>query len=131
MRLFVPPFVGAKPAGPPVKAASMSFGLAHLGRRPVPFAASPQFRRVQHLCKVRAQNDGQSGPEKSPGQQQQVEQQQGRRRKPNQNEGFSLEDLNPISMGRRSREVFDDVWLQLQRIGSPSRSLLYDEEDYR
>ena len=37
-------------------------------------------------------------------------------------ENLKLDDLNPISMGRRSRKVFDDVWSQLQRIGGPSRA---------
>ena len=36
-------------------------------------------------------------------------------------ENLTLEDLNPISMGKRSRKVFDDVWSQLQKIGGPSR----------
>lgn len=40
-----------------------------------------------------------------------------------QSEGFTLENLNPISMGRKSRVLFDDVWIQLQRIGGPSRSI--------
>jgi uncharacterized protein YbjT (DUF2867 family) len=44
-------------------------------------------------------------------------------------ENLKLDDLNPISMGRRSRKVFDDVWSQLQRIGGPSRaSVDYDDE---
>lgn len=37
-------------------------------------------------------------------------------------ESFTLENLNPISMGRKSRQIFDDVWTQLQKIGGPSRS---------
>ena len=28
----------------------------------------------------------------------------------------------PSAVGRKSREVFDDVWTQLQRIGNPARS---------
>lgn len=36
-------------------------------------------------------------------------------------ENLTLDDLNPISMGKRSRKMFDDVWSQLQRIGGPSR----------
>jgi hypothetical protein len=27
-----------------------------------------------------------------------------------------------VAVGRKSREVFDDVWTQLQRIGNPTRS---------
>lgn len=42
-------------------------------------------------------------------------------------ENVTLEDLNPISMGKRSRKVFDDVWTQLQRIGGPSRTVLETE----
>lgn len=36
-------------------------------------------------------------------------------------ENITLDDLNPISMGKRSRKMFDDVWSQLQKIGGPSR----------
>ena len=36
---------------------------------------------------------------------------------------FNLDNLNPISMGRRSRQVFDEVWFQLQRMGGPSRTI--------
>ncbi|KAL6780678.1 HCF173 [Auxenochlorella protothecoides x Auxenochlorella symbiontica] len=36
-------------------------------------------------------------------------------------ESFNIDDLNPISIGRKSREVFDDVWAQLQRISSPTK----------
>jgi uncharacterized protein YbjT (DUF2867 family) len=48
-----------------------------------------------------------------------------RRRKPKQTDadGLSLDNFNPVSMGRKSREIFDDVWTQLQRIGSPTRSV--------
>ena len=43
-------------------------------------------------------------------------------------EKLTLDDFNPIAMGRRSREIFDDVWTQLQRIGSPARSVFVDDE---
>ena len=42
-------------------------------------------------------------------------------------DGLTLDDLNPISMGRKSREIFDDVWSQLQRIGAPSTSVAFDD----
>lgn len=42
-------------------------------------------------------------------------------------DSFSLENLNPISMGRKSRQIFDDVWTQLQKIGGPSRSTYLDD----
>ncbi|KAI7843407.1 hypothetical protein COHA_003004 [Chlorella ohadii] len=52
-----------------------------------------------------------------------VPKQRRRRRKAEQQaKEFTIDDLNPISMGRKSREVFDDVWTQLQRIGNPARS---------
>ncbi|MEO2192871.1 MAG: hypothetical protein ABGY24_10525, partial [bacterium] len=44
-------------------------------------------------------------------------------------ENLKLDDLNPISMGRRSRQVFDDVWSQLQRIGGPSRASADFDDD--
>lgn len=43
-------------------------------------------------------------------------------------ENLTLDDLNPISMGKRSRKMFDDVWSQLQKIGGPSRGSV-DLED--
>lgn len=44
-------------------------------------------------------------------------------------ENLKFDDLNPISMGRRSRQVFDDVWSQLQRIGGPSRASADFDDD--
>ena len=37
-----------------------------------------------------------------------------RNRRKKEEEAFTLEKLNPITMGRKSRQVFDDVWAQLQ-----------------
>ena len=91
---------------------------------------------------VRASAEGPPGEEATPPPplppQQPSDQQQpkGRRRRrqgrPPKEEAaaaFTLEDLNPISMGRKSREVFDDVWAQLQRIGNPTRSVAFDDLD--
>lgn len=44
-------------------------------------------------------------------------------------EPLTFDDLNPISMGRKSRAVFDDVWTQLQRIGGPSRTTIAETFD--
>ncbi|KAL4853981.1 Glutamate-1-semialdehyde 2 [Chlorella vulgaris] len=55
-----------------------------------------------------------------------IPKQQRRRRakptKPDEPFSIAIDDLNPVTMGRKSREVFDDVWTQLQRIGNPARS---------
>lgn len=53
-----------------------------------------------------------------------------RRQQPQQRE-LSLEDLNPISLGRETRKVFDDVWQQLQRIGNPAASRQILDDAYR
>lgn len=58
------------------------------------------------------------------------QQRQRRRRRKQDKEpdtAFSLEDLNPITMGRKSRQAIDYVWEQLQRIGSIQRSVTVEE----
>lgn len=52
-----------------------------------------------------------------------------RKQRRQEQEGFTLDSFNPIAMGRKSREVFDDVWTQLQRLGgtSSARGLLLDD----
>lgn len=72
-------------------------------------------------------------PRQQPAQQRQPAQRRQRRRRigiggQKSTEKLTLDDFNPIAMGRRSREIFDDVWTQLQRIGSPTRSIFVDDE---
>lgn len=106
--------------------AGMGLGsLANLRGASVPL---PQQRQLKHrsLVVVHAEQEGETPPAE-PTQPGSPTPRRRRRRssskKAPQPENFSLDDLNPISMGRRSRMIFDDVWTQLQRIGGPSRSI--------
>lgn len=40
---------------------------------------------------------------------------------------FSLDDINPYAMGRRSRALFDDVWQQFTKLTSPTQSVGLDD----
>jgi hypothetical protein len=40
-----------------------------------------------------------------------------------------LDEVNPIALGRRSRQAFDDVWQQFTKLSSPTRSSSFDLDD--
>lgn len=42
---------------------------------------------------------------------------------------LSLDDVNPVGLGRRSRQLFDDVWRRFTELGQLTRSPR-DDEDY-
>ncbi|KAK9809804.1 hypothetical protein WJX73_008161 [Symbiochloris irregularis] len=48
---------------------------------------------------------------------------------PQDDKSFNLEDFNPLSLGRRSRRIFDDVWTQFAKLSSPLGSQLDNELD--
>lgn len=41
---------------------------------------------------------------------------------------FSVDDINPYQLGRRSRALFDDVWSQFTKLSSPVRSIGLDDD---
>lgn len=41
--------------------------------------------------------------------------------------GFGLEKLDPVSLGRRSRQAFDGVWNQFAKLSSPVSSFSESE----
>lgn len=41
---------------------------------------------------------------------------------------LSLEDVNPVGLGRRSRQLFDEVWRRFTELGQLTRSPRDDEE---
>ncbi|XP_074558856.1 protein HIGH CHLOROPHYLL FLUORESCENCE PHENOTYPE 173, chloroplastic [Curcuma longa] len=43
-------------------------------------------------------------------------------------EGVTLDDVNPVGLGRRSRQIFDEVWRKFSGLGQISRSRT-DEDD--
>lgn len=42
---------------------------------------------------------------------------------------LELEDVNPVGLGRRSRQLFDEVWRKFSGLGQISRTSLPDERD--
>lgn len=110
-------------------AGTMSgMGLGSLANLRGASVSLPQQRQLKHrsLVVVHAEQEGETPPAE-PTQPGSPAPRRRRRRssskKAPQPENFTLDDLNPISMGRKSRMIFDDVWTQLQRIGGPSRSI--------
>ncbi|CAI5470249.1 unnamed protein product [Closterium sp. Yama58-4] len=47
-----------------------------------------------------------------------------------QQQQLSLEDVNPVDLGRRSRQFLDDVWRRLIQLGQIARPAPVDAEDY-
>ncbi|GLT38227.1 hypothetical protein SLA2020_124900 [Shorea laevis] len=42
---------------------------------------------------------------------------------------LSLEDVNPVGLGRKSRQIFDEVWRKFSGLGQISRTTRADDED--
>lgn len=49
--------------------------------------------------------------------------------KQQQQRRLELEDVNPVGLGRRSRQLFDEVWRKFSGLGQISRTSLPDERD--
>lgn len=45
-----------------------------------------------------------------------------------QSVSLSLDDVNPVGLGRKSRQIFDEVWRKFSELGQLSRSPRNDEE---
>ncbi|KAK7254986.1 hypothetical protein RIF29_28385 [Crotalaria pallida] len=43
---------------------------------------------------------------------------------------LSLEDVNPVGLGRRSRQLFDEVWRKFSGLGQISRTIRTDDDEY-
>eukprot|EP00252_Welwitschia_mirabilis_P016912 TRINITY_DN37663_c0_g1_i1.p1 TRINITY_DN37663_c0_g1~~TRINITY_DN37663_c0_g1_i1.p1 ORF type:complete len:573 (+),score=126.39 TRINITY_DN37663_c0_g1_i1:147-1865(+) len=43
---------------------------------------------------------------------------------------LSLEDVNPVDLGRKSRQMFDKAWRKFSELGQLSRSPTYEEESF-
>ena len=56
-----------------------------------------------------------------------VEEQQ--QQEPSNSNKISLEDVNPVGLGRKSRQIFDEVWRKFSGLGQISRTSRTDEED--
>jgi len=44
-----------------------------------------------------------------------------------QSVSLSLDDVNPVGLGRRSRQIFDDVWRKFSGLGQISRTIRTDD----
>lgn len=44
-------------------------------------------------------------------------------------QSLSLDDVNPVGLGRRSRQLFDDVWRKFSGLGQISRTIRTDDQD--
>lgn len=42
---------------------------------------------------------------------------------------LSLDDVNPVGLGRRSRQLFDEVWRKFSGLGQISRTIRSDDQD--
>lgn len=40
----------------------------------------------------------------------------------------TLDDVNPLVLGRRARRAFDDIWGQVSRLASPTKTYIFDDE---
>ncbi|KAL4277881.1 hypothetical protein GQ457_03G042680 [Hibiscus cannabinus] len=48
---------------------------------------------------------------------------------PQQQVSLSLDDVNPVGLGRKSRQIFDDVWRKFSGLGQISRTSRADERE--
>lgn len=48
--------------------------------------------------------------------------------KAQQSVSLSLEDVNPVGLGRRSRQLFDEVWRKFSELGQISRTIRTDDD---
>lgn len=46
-----------------------------------------------------------------------------------QSVSLSLDDVNPVGLGRRSRQLFDDVWRKFSGLGQISRTIRTDDQE--
>lgn len=44
-------------------------------------------------------------------------------------QSLSLDDVNPVGLGRRSRQLFDDVWRKFSGLGQISRTIRTDDQE--
>ncbi|KAB2613175.1 hypothetical protein D8674_035491 [Pyrus ussuriensis x Pyrus communis] len=101
----------------------------------IPRAAGPSSEPTNNgggrKTKTKTKNktvDPASTEEKSDSPINQIQEQQ--EQKQNQKQlGLDLEDVNPVGLGRRSRQLFDEVWRKFSGLGQISRTSLPDERD--
>ncbi|XP_043712333.1 protein HIGH CHLOROPHYLL FLUORESCENCE PHENOTYPE 173, chloroplastic isoform X2 [Telopea speciosissima] len=57
------------------------------------------------------------------------EQQQKRKKKEEEGVSITLDDVNPVGLGRRSRQIFDEVWRKFSGLGQISRTRIDESLD--
>ncbi|RWW31978.1 hypothetical protein GW17_00003373 [Ensete ventricosum] len=99
---------------------SSSSGLVGI---PVPNPFRLRFRPSPALPLARTRSELGGGEEQGKAEKGDGEAKKGRRK-----EGVTLDDVNPVGLGRRSRQIFDEVWRKFSGLGQISRSLTDDDE---
>ncbi|KAM1461950.1 hypothetical protein ACFX1Q_046133 [Malus domestica] len=116
------------------KPNSQNFTIAARNRSLlIPRAAGPSSEPTNNGGgkKTKTKNktvDPASTEEKSDSPINQIQEQQEQKQKQKQL-GLDLEDVNPVGLGRRSRQLFDEVWRKFSGLGQISRTSLPDERD--
>lgn len=88
----------------------------------IPRASSEPENGGSKKTETIAENDKSDLVNEMPTDKEQKQQQQQQRR-------LELEDVNPVGLGRRSRQLFDEVWRKFSGLGQISRTSLPDERD--
>ncbi|KAG5000977.1 hypothetical protein JHK87_022049 [Glycine soja] len=99
-------------------------------RSSIPFLNERKSRLVVRAGGRPPQNMGKDDDEK---QQQRVIQQQQQQQQQEQQApppvSLSLDDVNPVGLGRRSRQLFDEVWRKFSGLGQISRTIRSDDQE--
>ncbi|KHN38115.1 Hypothetical protein glysoja_007157 [Glycine soja] len=98
-------------------------------RSSIPFLNERKSRLVVRAGGRPPQNMGKDDDEK---QQQRVTQQQQQQQQEQQAPppvSLSLDDVNPVGLGRRSRQLFDEVWRKFSGLGQISRTIRSDDQE--
>ncbi|CAL9774332.1 unnamed protein product [Musa acuminata subsp. burmannicoides] len=90
---------------------------------PVPNPGRLRFKAFPALPLARPRSELGGGEEQGKAEKGDGDAKKGRRK-----EGVTLDDVNPVGLGRRSRQIFDEVWRKFSGLGQISRSLTDDDD---
>ncbi|XP_058068640.1 protein HIGH CHLOROPHYLL FLUORESCENCE PHENOTYPE 173, chloroplastic isoform X1 [Magnolia sinica] len=80
-------------------------------------SSSSSLRRERGLSRCQLEDDASDGDEQSP------------KQTPPSSVSLTLDDVNPVGLGRRSRQIFDEVWRKFSGLGQISRTPTDDSLD--
>ncbi|KAL5176689.1 Divinyl chlorophyllide a 8-vinyl-reductase, chloroplastic [Glycine soja] len=96
-------------------------------RSSIPFLNERKSRLVVRAGGRPPQNMGKDEDEKQ--QQRVIQQQQQQEQQAPPPVSLSLDDVNPVGLGRRSRQLFDEVWRKFSGLGQISRTIRSDDQE--